>query len=319
MYGEEDKKGTHKGGEIVRLEPHGMNVLNANPGYEEFFRKARCLRICQKMDGHHVGVSHLFVVNFEEGVSRAKDLIIPVTKLDISMATGIPVEGEQWFKGNYLDTSECKKLFAKGYEDTKLVVGAPRACLSKKDDELLKVIQWLFTCEGRFNFVYAYHMWLLMHFKGVKLLNIPLFFQRSLRKMENKVKKHSRNSSSHLFHCVVIHLLIVKELDKRKKTWGSFLEKLGYVKIPLIPLKVKIASPSGKRRSSKRTDGSKRGVKEETPKIDDTLEEVAAKTKRVRRSLGIAVIDSLKVGEIIGEMIWDKLPSKFQAKFTIIK
>ena len=118
MSGEESKKVGHKGGEIVRLEPHGMTVIKANPRYEELFRKAGCLRFCQKMDGYHVGVSHLFAVNFDGEASRVGDLKILVSELDISVATGIPAEGEKWSKGSYLDMGECKQLFTKGYEDT---------------------------------------------------------------------------------------------------------------------------------------------------------------------------------------------------------
>jgi len=256
-------------------------------------------------------------VNFEGEASRVGDLIIPVSELDIFVATGIPAEGEKWFKGNYLNVDECKQLFAKGYEDTKLFVGAPRACISEEDDEILKVIQQLFTCEGRFNMVYAYHMRLLMHFRGVKPLNILFFLHRSLRKMADKVKKHSGNSSSHLFHCGLIHLLIVKELAKRKKTWGSFLEKLGYVQIPPVPLKVKVASPSGKRRSSKMTKMPRRDDEEEASREADAPEEVPAQIKRVRRLDGVAKTHSLKADNNTRVEIGDEIPNNFQAKLII--
>jgi len=71
-----------------------MTVIKANSGYEELFKRAGCLRFFQKMDGHHVGVSHLFAVNFEGEASRVVDLIIPMSESDISVATGLPAEGE---------------------------------------------------------------------------------------------------------------------------------------------------------------------------------------------------------------------------------
>jgi len=111
-----------------------------------------------------------------------------------------------------------------------LSAGAPRCCITKENDELLKVIQRYFTCEGRFNMVYAYHnhIRLLMHFKGVKALNLPYVLHRSIGKMAGKIQENLKNFESHLFHYGLIKLLIVKELGKRKRTWGFFLEKLGY-------------------------------------------------------------------------------------------
>jgi len=37
----------------------------------------------------------------------------------------------------------------------------------------LRVIQRYFTCEGRFDRVYQYHVRLLMHFTGKNPLNFP--------------------------------------------------------------------------------------------------------------------------------------------------
>ena len=85
--------------------------------------------------------------------------------------------------------------------------------------------------------VIYYHMRLLMHFKGVKTLNIPYFLHRFLGKMTNKIKGNLESFSSHIFHCGLIRLLIVKELMKRRRTWGYFLEKLGYH--PITPVLVK--------------------------------------------------------------------------------
>ena len=53
-------QGIRKGGEISRFEPSSMALLKSKPEYEEIFRKAGCLRFCQKLDGHHVDVSYIF-------------------------------------------------------------------------------------------------------------------------------------------------------------------------------------------------------------------------------------------------------------------
>lgn len=89
------KKKTNKVGDIVRFEPRGMALINSNPNYMETFRKAGCLKFCQKLDGHHVDVAYMFVFNYNGNISKMGELVIPVTKQYIFVATGIPVEGEK--------------------------------------------------------------------------------------------------------------------------------------------------------------------------------------------------------------------------------
>lgn len=159
------------------------------------------------------------------------------------MVTKIPAEGERWFKWTSLDLSKCRHFFNKEYQDIKLSTGVPRKCITKEVDELLKVIQRQFTCEGCFDMVYAYHIRFLMHFKGLKTLNLPYFLHRSIGNMTDKIQGNPNSFESHLFHCALTKLLIVKELRKRKKTWGSFLEKLGYQLIVEISPKEMSRSP----------------------------------------------------------------------------
>jgi len=87
MSGKEVKKGVHKGGDVIRLEPSDMSLLKSNPGYEDVFRRARCLNFFQKMDGHHIDVSYKFALNYDGKTSRVGDIIIPAIKINISLAT----------------------------------------------------------------------------------------------------------------------------------------------------------------------------------------------------------------------------------------
>lgn len=65
MFSKEVKKGIHKGGEVVRFKPNDMSLLKSNPCYEEIFRRASCLKLCLKMDGHHIDVSYKFSLNYD--------------------------------------------------------------------------------------------------------------------------------------------------------------------------------------------------------------------------------------------------------------
>jgi len=131
MVGKEVKKGWHKGGDVVRLELTAMSFIKSNPGYEELFRKAVCLKFCQKMDGPHIDVSYRFVVGFGGKASKVGNLVFPTVEMDIAIATGIAAEGEIWFKVNALDVGECRNLFTKEHQDTKLSIGVPMTCIRK--------------------------------------------------------------------------------------------------------------------------------------------------------------------------------------------
>jgi len=293
-------------------------LIKSNLGYEVLFKRAGCLKFCQKMDGHHIDVSYQFFVGFDGKMSKVGDLVIPTPEVDIAIATGIPAEGESWFKGNPLVVGECKHLFTKEHQNTKLSVGAPRAYISKEYDELLKVIQRYFTCEGRFNLVYAYHMRLLMHFRDAKALNIPYFLHISLRKMSYKVQKHPRDFSSHLFHCGLIRLLIIKELAKRRKTWGSYLERLGYLPIYPEHVKEKVTVLSRKRNTGCATKRLRGDVERKTPSVAGTPKEIPASSKKVRRLFFTSKKDGLKVcDKVDGRLVEEEIPQEFQEKSTI--
>lgn len=108
MSGKEVKNGIHKGGEVIWFALNDMFLLKSNPGFEEIFRRVGCLKLCQKIDGHHINVSYRFSLNYDGNVSKVGDLMIPIAETNISLATGIPVEGEKWFRGTSLDLGECR-------------------------------------------------------------------------------------------------------------------------------------------------------------------------------------------------------------------
>lgn len=222
MATETPTRKTNKGRDIVRFKPQGMALINSCPGYMDVFRREGCLRFCQQLQGHDVDITYKFVLNYDGTKSIVGDLIIPVTKQAISTTTGIPAEGERWFKGMTLDTNECGQFFKKEYQGIKLTTRAQRGYMMKDNDELLKVIQRYFTCEGRFNMVYLYHIRLLLHFTSKRALNLPYFLYKSIGKMAGKIQANLKSYENSLFHCVLIKLMIVKEMKKRKKTWESF-------------------------------------------------------------------------------------------------
>jgi hypothetical protein len=61
MDSQQGKK-IHKGGEIVRDEPHDMQLINSEPFFKEAFQRVGCLNFCQKMQRGHPEVAKQFAL-----------------------------------------------------------------------------------------------------------------------------------------------------------------------------------------------------------------------------------------------------------------
>lgn len=94
--------------------------------------------------------------------------------------------------------------------------------------DIMQIIQRYVTCEGRFATIYIYHMRFLQHVLGIKRLNLPYYFLKSLSKMATRVKNHPEASSHIIFHHGLVKLLITKELEKHKRSWPHFLFWSGF-------------------------------------------------------------------------------------------
>jgi len=111
-----------------------------------------------------------------------------VSETSISAATGIPITGEKWFKSMALNATFSKYFLKLEYQNENLSKGVPRSHLVEEFDKMLKIIQRYFTCEGRFNTLYQYHIRFLLHFIGKDEMKIPFYLLRSIGKMSNRVQ-----------------------------------------------------------------------------------------------------------------------------------
>jgi hypothetical protein len=166
-----------------------------------------------------------------------------VSEGKIVVSTKIPILGERWFKGIPLDSVFYIDFLKTKYRNQKIGATIPREYVLDPYEKLLRVIQTYFTCEGRFDRVYQYHVRLLMHFTRKNPLNLPFYLYRSLGKMEQtRSKPRVDQLKSSLFQFSLVKLLVVEEL----KIWDSFLSSAN---IPLdpkrdTPLSAEILSPS---------------------------------------------------------------------------
>jgi hypothetical protein len=91
--------------------------------------------------------------------------------------------------------------------------------------DLLMIIKQFITCEGRYGFIFLFHLRLLMVFMGFEL-SMPHYLHRSLFKMAKKYK-HSQADTS-LFHLGLIKMIVVYELGLCRDCWDDFLSRNGF-------------------------------------------------------------------------------------------
>jgi hypothetical protein len=227
MDNQQGKK-IHKGGEIVRVEPHDLQLINSDPFFREAFQRVGCLVFCEKMQRGHPEVAKQFALNFNGKKTKVGTLEFEVSEQSISTATEIPVHGESWFKAMTLNSAFSKEFLKPEYQEDNLSKGVPRNHMLEYFDKMLRVIQRYFTCEGRFNMVYQYHIRLLMHFTGKEPLNLPFYLFRSLGKMSDRVQAKSKQVDTSVFHSGLIKMLVLEELKKTNTDWDAFLVASGF-------------------------------------------------------------------------------------------
>lgn len=95
--------------------------------------------------------------------------------------------------------------------------GIPISALKGKWSSMLLILQKFITCEGRFGFMYVYHIRLLMNFLEDGTLNLPFFLLNSLRRMATNVQKKIEAIETILYH----HGLVKNLVEHHLKSVGD--------------------------------------------------------------------------------------------------
>jgi hypothetical protein len=121
-----------------------------------------------------------------------------------------------------LNAAYAKDFLKPEHQDGNLSKGVPRNHLIQFD-KILRIIQIYFTCEGRFNTLYQYHIRLLLHFTGKIEMNIPYYLLRSIGKMSDMIQSKSKDVDTSIFHSGLIRMLVFEELGKKDISWEHFV------------------------------------------------------------------------------------------------
>jgi hypothetical protein len=177
----------------------------------------------ENMKRGHPEVVRQFALHFDGIMTKVGNLEFEVSEASTASATEIPNTGERWFKSMILNETFSKDFLKPDYQKDNLSKGVPRSHLVEGFDKMLKIIQRYFTCEGRFNKIYKYHIRLLLHFMGKDSMNIPLYLLRSMENLSDRVEAKSMDVDTSVFHSGLIRMRVMEELKKRNISWEQFI------------------------------------------------------------------------------------------------
>jgi len=180
--------------------------------------------------GYNHDLTSLFAINFKGDHITIAGVIFMVLANIIALETGIPNQGEFWFMGMDLDIENYSVFLKPQYKESHSHIFPSRKLLEKYNP-LMKMIMKYFTCEGRFNRLYQYHIRLLMHFTSQNPLNLPNYLFRSLVKMTKKVQKKGRDHQASLFHHALIKIMVLHKLVQVNMSWEAFLKETALLPI----------------------------------------------------------------------------------------
>lgn len=232
-----------KGGTVNRLEPEGLIFCDWNVGV--WFRVAGWYEFKKKFSGENYGVSRTFFLSFDGVQVQLGTLKFEVTKKSIARALFLPQTGECWYKGLAFDAIYLNFFVKFEHHNPVWKNGVPKDWMKEEWHKVLLVVLRYITCEGRFNTTHILHMRFLYHISGYKDINLSYFLHTDLLKMSKKIQSNPNSPPHHVFHARLIKILVKFELDRKIKSWDTFIKEVGFVQltqkknigIPIKPLR----------------------------------------------------------------------------------
>jgi hypothetical protein len=209
---------------VVRAEPNGCQALLTFDGAYSDLEEYGWLSFIRKFDGFNTSVARQFALSFDGCRAKVGDVQLEITEQSLSLATGLPVKGQKWSKSYKVCDVPWTLLF-RSRAVRSCNKGLPAKMLKPRWHDLLMILKQFITCEGRYGFVFLFHLRLLMVFMGFEL-SMPHYLHRSLFKMAKKYKQSQADTS--LFHVGLIKILVVYELGLRRDSWPDFLNRNGF-------------------------------------------------------------------------------------------
>jgi hypothetical protein len=225
---------------VVRAEPNGIQALLTFDGAYADLEEFGWLLFIQKFDGFKIPVAQQFALSFDGCRAKVGDLQLEVTEHSLSLATGPPVKGEKCSKSHKVNDVPWTLLF-RSRTVRSCNRGLPASMLKPHWHNLLMILKQFLTCEGRYGFVFLFHLRLMMVFMGFEL-SLPHYLHRSLFKMAKKYKRSQADTS--LFHVGLIKILDFYELGLCRDSWPDSLNRNGFEESNPPPIDKPVVSES---------------------------------------------------------------------------
>jgi hypothetical protein len=172
----------------------------------------------------NISVARQFTLSFDGCRAKVGDLQLEITEQSLSLETSLPIKGQKWSKSYKVNDVPWTLLFRSRTVNS-CNRGLPAKMLKPRWYDLLMIVKQFITCEGRYGFVFLFHLRLLMVFMGFELSMLH-YLHRSLFKMAKKYKRSQADTS--LFHVGLIKMLVLYELGLRRDSWHNFLNRNGF-------------------------------------------------------------------------------------------
>jgi hypothetical protein len=264
-----------RSGQVARIEPKGVELLEAYPQMAQRFRYARWFEFLTTFQGYDEQVSMEFALNFDGHEVAIDKMLMLVTEQTIAKACRLVVGVERWWKKEHVVTEFVNQFLLPDKKNLDWRRGIPRSWVRPEWHTALVVIHRYITCEERFSLIYIYHIIILMHLNGDYPLNLPYFLLKILTKMSKKVQSISTNAKGSLFHQVLNKTIVMSSLNELKKPWNWLTKSLK-------PVAQFNKSKKGKGR---KTIKQSRDVADENPVKDESSDIKVTKKSRSKRPI----------------------------------
>jgi hypothetical protein len=121
------------------------------------------------------------VLSFDGCRAKVGDVQLEINEKFLGATTSLPITGHKWSKSCKVDDVPWTLLFQSGMVNS-CDKGLPAKMLKPRWHDLLMIIKKFITCEGRYGFIFLFHLRLLMVFMGFEL-SMPHYLHRILFNM----------------------------------------------------------------------------------------------------------------------------------------
>lgn len=153
----------------------------------EAFRTIGWLPYIEKLHGYNQAIIEKFSHTCNEEDAMVKGLRVSISEEMVVEVTGLPRLGERCFK---MGIATNKRAFL--LPDEKLQEssqGINQISLLEHWVEVATHLIIYITCEGRINYIFTHHLWLLAHMHHGKLVDLTYFLSKPLSRMATQFQK----------------------------------------------------------------------------------------------------------------------------------